>query len=135
MLNIFPEFLNYNLAAPVIIRLGLGLLLIGFSYREFTRDKEKLVAFFRYLHFTSTQSFAWLFAAIEILIGVLLIVGFGTQLIALIAMAIILVEWFKNYRANKLETKKLFWFYIVILLSCFSLLLTGAGFLALDLPL
>ena len=73
-------------------------------------------------------------ATIFAVLGLLLFVGLYTQVAALLAIIFLCWDLFQNIKKHgvTLEQKMIFTFVIVILIS---LLFTGPGFLAFDLPL
>jgi len=114
-LSIFPQLLTFGLIAPLLLRLGVGLFLIYLG-----RERYKKV-------------YNWS-SVIYILSGILLILGLYTQITSIVSILVISFDYFtdKGSASFSFEKKILFMIMKIILLS---LLFTGPGFLAFDLPL
>lgn len=137
MLNVFPEFLFLGLLAPFLIRVAVGILffLIGYSYlfkmRNSMFEQTKTVGkpFVLFL--------VWFGGIFEMLIGLFLIAGFLTQIVAiagaLIALNALIGKWkYINLNGIAKYSKT---FYFLVFIVCLSLLFSGAGAFAIDLPL
>lgn len=90
--------------------------------------------FFETIHFKPTQLFVTLLAVIEIVSGAFLVVGYLTQVAALVMAVILFAEGYVELKDGALLKRDIV-FYTLLLVICISLLLTGAGTLAFDLPL
>ncbi|OGG57932.1 hypothetical protein A2853_03325 [Candidatus Kaiserbacteria bacterium RIFCSPHIGHO2_01_FULL_55_17] len=114
MLTIFPEILFLSPLAPFLIRIALAVLFGSVSWSHV----QRLDALVRTL------------AVLEAAIAVLLAVGAWTQPAALVASAIV-VLWLAlpNMRATAVSTA------LLALIMALSLVVTGAGAFAFDLPL
>ena len=114
-LSIFPYLLNFTLVAPLLLRLALGVLRL-FAGLEKYKEKKMLTAI------------------LTVVSSGLLIIGLYTQLAVLVAIALIKYDYLMAKKAGKLNREKtaLTVLMVIILLS---LLFTGPGFLAFDLPL
>ena len=128
MLSIFPELLSYQLAATSIIRLAAGFLAWAAMARILS-DWPRLAIRRRFVN--------WLIGSLLIIYagaGALLIIGLFTQaagLITAVASLLFLVTGYyqKNYFSLSPE---FFWLMAAINIS---LLLSGAGWWALDWPI
>jgi uncharacterized membrane protein YphA (DoxX/SURF4 family) len=122
LVSLFPSFLTYAQVGPLLIRLVLGITLAYFGYEKIKN------------HGTSSGSNSRLYGAIEIFISIFLIVGLYTQLAALLNAIILVIKL-----GFKINDKKFLSdgvnYYILLLIMAISLLFTGAGFWAFDLPL
>ena len=134
MLNTFPNLLTFSLLAPVILRVVLGLIFINLGYVELTSEKKRWVAFFETVHLKPATIFVILMGLIEIIGGFFLIAGFLTQITALIFSIITFGEFYAEYREETLLKRDLI-FYLLIFAISLSLLFSGAGLFAIDLPL
>lgn len=132
MLNPFPELLTYGIFAPTLLRLAVALAFGSMAYIQWRRR-----------HMLSTVKFPvigggawipWLSILITALTALALLVGYGTQWAAIVGVILSFkgALWAKRYpqffplcRAE----------YILLLVICLSLLLSGAGHPAFDLPL
>jgi hypothetical protein len=114
-LSVFPSLLTFGLLAPFLLRLAIGVLqlLTGIE-----KSKKKLGGV----------------SVVQVISSILLIVGLYTQVVALIAILLIGIEYRSEKKAGKLSRERgaLFILMGTILLS---LLFTGPGFFAFDLPL
>jgi len=132
MLNPFPiQFLA--MLAYFILRVGIGGILIYFGIIH--ARKYKLLAESLALRIFPYGSIsAWIFASAEIAIGAMFILGFSTQIAALLtmAMSLKLIVLHKHFSSPLLESRA---FYTLLLFAAFSLFITGAGAFAFDLPI
>lgn len=134
LLSIFPDLLTYGLIAPFILRVSLGLVLVYFSYLKFGKDRMEKIVFFDSLGMKPGVFYVNTIGGIELIGGILLVVGAYTQIAALGAALIMLVATFIKWRhpeslRNDIE------FYILLFIVALSLVFLGAGFFAIDLPL
>jgi uncharacterized membrane protein YphA (DoxX/SURF4 family) len=120
--------------APTIIRITVGTLFIILGYEKYTIHKNKLADFLNSIRINPAKTVVQFLGGVEIVIGILLIVGAITQIAALIALIISLVSFVLALKEPDLNLRKPT-VYLLTMAICFSLLLTGAGFLAIDLPL
>ncbi len=114
-LQVFPELLTFGLLAPFILRIVVGILRI-FAGIERNKKEYNWLSFF---YFASS---------------ILLIVGLYTQIAALAAILLVIVDFYTENKAMSLtrEKKALTILTIAILLS---ILVTGPGIFSFDLPL
>ncbi|OGF63909.1 hypothetical protein A2661_02000 [Candidatus Giovannonibacteria bacterium RIFCSPHIGHO2_01_FULL_45_24] len=140
MLSIFPQFLDYGFYAPTILRVALGAIFLAHGWQKLVSDKVQFAGWFESMKFRPGKFWAWLVTLAEFLGGICLIVGFLTQLAALVLavqfLAILL--WFKRGQKfiGGLSAGEAGWeFDFLILLALLALLVLGPGALAIDLPL
>lgn len=134
LLTIFPDLLTYGLVAPFILRVSLGLVLVYFSYLKFGKEKVEKIAFFDSLGMKPGIFYLNTIGGIELIGGIMLVLGAYTQIAAFGAALIMLVATFIKWRhpqslRNDIE------FYILLFVVALSLVFLGAGFFAFDLPL
>jgi uncharacterized membrane protein YphA (DoxX/SURF4 family) len=130
----FPFLLDFSFYAPLLLRLTLGvyILAIGFSAHQKNVNiiaSEGSVAEVK----PELNLFEMAYRGIFILAGISLIVGFYLQLSAII-IAILLLIAILDKRArltNEIARAEL----TLLLVIALSLMLTGAGPFAFDLPL
>jgi len=134
MLNPFPHLLDYQFFGPTILRLVTGIFFIYLGQIKFSKDKADLVLFFESLGLKPALYFINSLALAEIVIGFALLIGFLTQIAASIAIVISIVSLVVFTRHPNLSSQKPV-NYVMILAMVLSLLIMGAGRLALDLPL
>ena len=114
MLSLFPELLFLAPLAAFVIRVAAGLMIARIAYRHV---------------FTPTTAMRIL-GIVEGVVAILLIAGAYTQPAALVAALIIAITLFlPTYRTLPRSTLAL------LLVMTLSLLVTGAGPFAFDLPL
>lgn len=134
MLNTFPELLSFILISPMILRAVIGVLIIIVGYKTLVSKKNEFHQMFKELGYPFAHVFTWFFGIVEVLTGGFLFIGFYTQIFALISIFVSLnLIYFEKQRPNlvpfSIST------YILIGLISFTLLFSGAGFFAVDLPL
>lgn len=132
MLNPFPDLLVLSFFAPTILRLMLALVFLGGAYAQWRRTEE-----LAQLRLPLIGGGAWvvrLSIAAHLAIGVMFLFGYYTQIAALGGLVAGLkgIVWATRYPRffplRRLE-------YVFILAISLSLLISGAGGFAFDLPL
>jgi uncharacterized membrane protein YphA (DoxX/SURF4 family) len=134
MLSIFPSLLIFGILAPFILRIVVGVYFLHAGYQDLGKEREKTVEELAQSLGTFAKP-ALIFGGIfEIVIGLSLITGFLTQLMALFGMIYVLkfLSLKKQY-PSLIKHERVF--YVMVFVILFSLLLTGAGAFAIDLPL
>jgi uncharacterized membrane protein YphA (DoxX/SURF4 family) len=121
-LSLFPSLLTYQQIAPLLIRLVLGITLAYFGYEKTMRRGE------------SSGSNSVIYGVVEVVIALFLVIGLFTQLAALLNAIILVIKLGFKAREGKLLSDGIN-YYILLLVMSISLMFTGAGFLAFDLPL
>jgi uncharacterized membrane protein YphA (DoxX/SURF4 family) len=135
MLNPFPELLTYGLLSPFILRVTLGLILANLGYLKLTKEKASWEVIFKMMGLSKQKELATIIVGIvEIVGGLALIAGFYTQIAALVFVFLNGIEMYIEYK-NAMLIKRNIVFYILIFVIALSLLFSGAGFMAFDLPL
>ncbi len=120
MLNIFPSFLDFALLAPFVLRVVVGVLFIKYGFYKIKLDNSTPVL--------KTVGF------VEWIGGVFLVIGLFTQASALVLLLLTLTAVYLK-KTGKIETSFHSPFYALIISILISLLLTGAGAYAFDIPL
>lgn len=134
MLNPFPELLIYSRLAPFILRLVLGLIFVDLGIAALKGEKPRWLNSFRALKIPNEELAVKIFAGIELATGIMLLFGFYTQIAAIILVVITFAESYIEYKEPVL-LKRNFVFYLLLLAISLSLLFSGAGAFAIDLPL
>ena len=133
MLNPFPQLLTFGFFAPTILRIAAALILLYIGY-VINRDRDR---FFEISFPIVGKPRLWVLraaASITILVGLSLGVGYDTQWAAILAMFIALKLFIlRRYYRSIIPLSQSAYFLLFVI--CLSLLLTGAGALAYDLPL
>lgn len=132
MLNPFPELLTYGLIAPFIIRIAIGSALLYLAVEHY-RGRRDIAELMRPLVGRS-GGIAVALSLFELVAGALLLVGAWTQVSALLAMVLTLKPLFlKAHLRGLMPYEKAT--YGLLFLMALSLLLSGAGAFAFDIPL
>lgn len=119
MLSAFPSLLSWSQVSPLILRVALGIILLYWTYKTFKQSgsmNTKIVS------------------AFEGVAGILLILGLWTQIAALFVIIEMLVHLGNKIRSRAFLTDGVN-YYLLILVIAVSLIVTGPGLLAFDLPL
>jgi hypothetical protein len=119
MLSIFPPLLAFSGFSALLLRLMLGVVLVLWSQKEYKKSGiERSVCA----------------SVIQGILGVFLIIGFLTQVSAFFTSIFLGFKLFKKIQAKAFLTDGLNYYLILFIISV-SLIFTGAGYIALDLPL
>jgi len=135
MLNTFPELLNYSLLSPTLLRWVLAFILITIGIEIIKPAKRALFsAYFSSKEFPLADFIPWKLGIAQIVLGVFFFFGMFTQIASLIAIYIFFSLFYIENRVERIlpHTSA---FYLVMIVISISLLFTGAGALAVDLPL
>lgn len=119
MLNPFPSLLIYSTLAPFILRIVLGLIFLDLGASRLRSRK---------LNFLSA------IALLEVVGAFMLFIGLYTQIAALGFAILTGIELYIEWKDSKI-LKGDFVFYLLLFVISLSLLLTGAGAYAKDIPL
>ena len=132
--NPFPTLLDFQIFAPAILRIVVGIFFIVFGVSTLGRLKARKIELLSRVGLRSAAFFNNLDGTIEIIGGIMFIVGLFTQIVAIvfIILSILALSIKSKDTANVLWPRST---YLLLLVICLSLLLTGAGLPALDLPL
>lgn len=120
-LSIFPQLFYLELISPLLLRLGVGLFMLYLASNRYKKI------------------YKWS-AIIYALSGVLLILGLYTQLAAIIGIIAIMFDFYAEKKdilimqTGTISKEKQI-LYLLVGIILLSLLFTGPGFLAFDLPL
>lgn len=134
MLAIFPTLLAFRLFSPFLLRIFLGVILFNFGYSKIKKEKMEKAEFFERINLKPGIYYVWFFGILEILLGLFLIAGYMTQLSALLSVILLSVVIYLRLK-NVPGLTNTASFYTALLFIALSLLFTGPGFFAVDLPL
>lgn len=132
MLNLFPiQFLAPF--AYFLLRVCVGFILIRLGVTHI-RNRQVLKDIFSFGIFPYGFFFVWYLGIVEIIIGTLFLVGFLTQLAALLSMVLSLkfTVMYKRFTHPLIPSRLS---YVLLFFISLSLLITGAGIFAFDLPI
>ena len=122
MLNTFPDLLTLSFMAPFILRVFAGSYFLKQAWMELIEYKKRKDNSPRPLRIIGAIG------------GILLIIGFLTQITSFFLLLIIIFNIINRVRNKKLKEEKLD-FYLLMIAILLSLIISGAGFMAIDLPL
>ena len=132
MLNPIPtQFLA--LFAYFILRICVGLCLFYLGASHY-RHRRELTAAVRLPLLPRGRITVWWLIFLELVLSVMLVLGFYTQIAAIILMALS-AEFFIFRRWSRTRRLPPRLFYALLFGAAFSLFITGAGVFAFDLPL
>ena len=114
-LSTFPALLSWGLVAPLLLRLGVGVLRLFAGVERYKKEYSWLSIFY-------------------VGSSLLLTLGLYTQIASIVAILLIKFDFYMERKAGRLSPEKnaLTVLMVIILIS---LLFTGPGFWAFDLPL
>ena len=119
MTTFFPSLLSWSELSPLLIRLTTGAVFLYWAYGSMTSKaadpKDKVIS------------------TTEGIVGVLLVLGLWTQIVALAAVIDLVIRLIDKMRNRAFLTNGVN-YYLILLVMALSLLLTGAGLIAFDLP-
>ena len=131
--NPFPDLLTYALLAPLILRVTAAAFFAYLATHHF-RNKKTAAPELSILNQHTAVFALGVYALIEALVAIGLFLGFYTQIAALVGLVVCLKVLFLRRGLHHLAplTRST---YILLGIICLSLLFTGAGAFAFDLPL
>lgn len=134
MLNPFPTLLAFELVSPLILRVTLGLILISIGIAIVISKRRHFIEYFTNINIPFPSNIAWLFGVLQMVTGVFLIIGLSTQISAIVSIFLLLSLFSFESKDDRLlpYSPSL---YLVLTIVALSLLFSGAGFFAIDLPL
>lgn len=124
----------YSLLGPFILRVVIGLIFLDLGFLKFRSEKERWLASFETLGLRPADLFLPLYALLQMAGGLLLLIGLWTQVAALVFAIFTGIELYVEWQAREILKRDIV-FYILIFVISLSLLLTGAGAYAIDIPL
>ena len=132
MLSVFPELLFLSPLAPTLLRLASGVILLLLAWSHFERRNE--LGREQYIVVGSGVWLPLITALVEFGIALCLIAGAYTQVAAILGATLALKQfvWHARYpRFFSLSRTSSTLLFVI----CISLIFTGAGAFAFDLPL
>jgi len=132
--SLFPDFLNFRDYGPTILRLVLALIFINLGYLKLHGERKGWLMFLRAVNIPFPKFVNSSVAIVEIIGGLMFIVGVYTQAVAIVLGLLGLIQIFIESKEESL-IRRTFVFYFLIIVICASILLTGPGLMAVDLPL
>jgi uncharacterized membrane protein YphA (DoxX/SURF4 family) len=134
MFSIFPSLLTFSLLSTTIIRITIGVILIGFGiaclFNKRTIIRQKMIM----SGYPFPRIIPSILGILSAICGCLLVTGFLTQIMAIVAAYVFLNLWVVDKGEVKIFGQSLLFYWVLIIFSM-SLILSGAGLFAFDLPL
>ena len=134
MLNTFPELLTYSTLGPFVLRAVAGLIFIDLGLLKFKAERSRWLTSLDTLKLRPAPYILNIYAAIQIVAGIMILIGIWTQIAAVVLAVITGIELIIEWKAHEILRRD-FIFYLLIFTITLSLVLTGAGAFAVDLPL
>jgi putative oxidoreductase len=131
ILNTFPNLLTFGVLSALILRVVLGFIVIDLGYLKLSKEKSRWQNLFELIYFNPSKYFVKIVALVEIIGGLMLLVGAYTQIVAMVFAVAFLCEAILEYREDSLEVRNLP-FYVLMFAISLSLIFSGAGAFALD---
>ncbi len=133
----FPQFLNYGLYGPLLLRVGLAAVFIVHGYPKLFGGLESTAQFFESIGIKPGKFWALVVGLVELVGGILLLVGLFVQLVAmLLVINMIVAIWKVKFKVGFSSPAGGGWeFDFVLLIMALTLLLLGGGAYSIDLPL
>ena len=131
MLNVFPSLLVYSFFAPTILRVVAAAIILTMAHIHRVRRDEIIKLFTPILGNLATY-ILWVVVAVEAAVGFGLFIGLYTQVAALIGIILAIRSLVARPQALSPFDRTTDW---LLLAVCVSLVFTGAGALAFDIPL
>ena len=131
MLNPFPTLLYLTFFAPTLLRVAAALVFFYVAYTQYRHHDEISRLPFPVI---GGAQFIWLAAIFHIAVGSMLLFGYYTQIASLLAIVGLIKGLWLNRRYPSvviLPNSTI----LLLLVICLSLLITGAGAFAFDIPL
>ncbi len=133
MVTLFPQLIAYSWYVPAILRITVAAVFVYLVIYHFKHKK----AFASELKMVSHEVASW-FVGIAILVEIVVaagfFLGFGTQVVAILGiLGFAKMAIFKNKFPTYAPFSRLS--YVLLIVICLSLLISGAGIFAFDLPL
>ncbi|MFC1756851.1 DoxX family protein [Patescibacteria group bacterium] len=133
MLALFPNLFALEQLAPLIIRVVLALIFLTSGYSKVFKTLTKTSKIFESMKMRPGKLWVVVIGVMELVSGILLTIGFLTQLVAIVIAlimvgAIVMVKLRQGFISG-------YAFELLILACALALLLMGPGIFSIDLPL
>ncbi len=132
--NLFPELFSYSFLAPLILRVVVGFIFLNLGFLKLGKEKKGWISSLSILGIKPAGFFTTILGLVEIIGAFLLIGGAYTQLVALVLAVISTCELLIEYEEESILKRDMV-FYLLLAAICASLILSGAGLYAVDIPL
>jgi len=132
MLSDFPQLLAYGFFAPTVLRVAAAAVFFYLAYYHFTHKEQ--IAHTSFPVVGEGVWIAWFAVVVEFAVAMALLLGWHTQVAAVfgVVMSFKQLFWHGKYPGFFALSRSASFLLLVV---CASLLVSGAGALAQDLPL
>jgi uncharacterized membrane protein YphA (DoxX/SURF4 family) len=132
MLNVFPQLLDYTFFAPTLLRIAAACIFLYLVKSHYVH--RNAIAQTRFPLIGAGMWVVWLAIVVELAVGIGLFFGAWTQVAALVGALLALKYsiWYGTYPSYFVLPRSAA---LLLLVICLSLMATGAGAIAFDLPL
>ena len=134
MLSIFPELLTFGLIAPLLLRVVAGALFAISGWEALVSKRVEKHDCFQNAGFRPVVFWLYLVGVVELVGGALLVLGLFTQPAALALLIVTIGAILLKFKNPKLLSEPTA-YYVLLFAILASLIFSGAGFFAFDLPL
>lgn len=132
MLSLFPQILFLAPLGTMLLRVSVALAFLYIAYVQFKRRKE--IGQIKFPIVGSGTFWADISAVVIAALGIALLIGYATQLVALLGLITSIKHGvFARRYPRAVPLCRLEYFFMAII--CISLIFSGAGAFAFDLPL
>lgn len=133
MLSLFPSLLFLSPLSATILRVTAAFVFARLSHLHFTARRDA-ASEIRPLIGSAARAGIWIYVILELIVASALFLGIWTQLMALIA-AVAALKFLLVRRSLRHIAPYSRMTYFLLAMICLSLVFTGAGGFAFDLPL
>lgn len=120
-LGTFSDFLKFGFTTLFLLRIVVGIIFIYFGYTKIWKERKRRISFFNDIGFGKGLILFWVVSFVEIIAGIFLIVGFLTQIVAIVLSTIIIGAIYTKIRKPNLLDNSLE-FFVLLLAVLVSLL-------------
>jgi uncharacterized membrane protein YphA (DoxX/SURF4 family) len=134
MLNPFPELLYYSMLAPFILRVVAGFIFIDLGILAFKTERTRWIVSLTAIRIPNPKLAVKILGLVQLVCGFMFIIGYYTQIAGIILAILTFAEAFIEYKEPAMLKRNIV-FYIMLFAITLSLVFSGAGSFAFDLPL
>lgn len=135
MLSVFPDLFIFTFLAIFVLRVMMGLMLLQFAHQGFFHERAQYKIFF---HRFGNKASLVLFktaVVVEFTLGILLVLGYATQIAALITGSLLFVAFVIKMKRPSLIPYSTPSFFLILSVVSLMLIFLGPGAFAFDYPL
>lgn len=134
MLSVFPDLLTYNLLGISIVRVTIGMVMLYIGLMTVGVKRSFYTSKMQIKKYPLVEMAPRLLGVLEILVGSFMIIGFLTQIMAIVSAYLFLNIFLIEKHIGKIFDYPLI-FYISMIVISLTMIILGPGVLAIDLPL